>query len=278
MSESSLQARPPDAGSEPRLARKVEERSSAILDCLAGGQELAVDELIAQTGASPATIRRDLRRLEQQGVVRRAHGIVALAESSAFQPFLGDPGFRERLRHNALEKRRIGAAAADLVEPGDTIAVAPGTTTAQMTRPLKGRRSLTVVTNALNVAMDLSRTKNVTVHLAGGYLGGNWLALLGPKAVEFISSMFTKKLFFGANGVHPVHGITDEHPEEAAANEALARHAQMRIVLADHTKFGHTAKCLVCRIADVDMIVTDSGASDAAIAPFQQLGIKVLRV
>jgi DeoR family transcriptional regulator of aga operon len=261
-----------------RVARKVKDRCGQILECLSAEKPLAVEELIARIGTSPATVRRDLRRLERQGLVRRAHGVVAMAESAAFEPFLGDPGFREQVRHMAAEKRRIAAAAAALVQEGEAIALAAGTTVAQMTRPLRSRRELTIVTNALNVAMDLSRQKHLLVHLAGGYMSGNWFALVGPKAIEFISTIFTDKFFFGANGVHPENGVTDRHAEEAAANHALARQARKRILLVDHTKLGHTARHVVCRTRELDMIITDKGATDEMIAPFQQLGLEVLRV
>jgi DeoR family transcriptional regulator of aga operon len=268
----------PEALTSRHLARKVKDRCEMILEVLAGGREVAVEAVVACTGASPATVRRDLRRLERHGLVRRAHGTVALAESRGFEPFLDDPGFREQVHHMAPEKRRIGAAAAALVRDSETIGIAPGTTAAQMSRLLRSRRELTIVTNALNVAMDLSRQRHVTVHLTGGYLSGNWLAMVGPKALEFMATMFTDKFFFGANGIHPEHGVTDRHPEEAAANAAMARQARKRILLADHTKFGHTARCLVCPAGEVDMIITDSGARDEAVAPFERLGIEVVRV
>jgi DeoR family transcriptional regulator of aga operon len=278
VSHTPVDFRAPGAGTGRRVAQKVEHRCAVILNCLAGGEELAVEEVIALTSASPATVRRDLRRLERQGLVRRAHGVVALTESRGFEPFLDDPGFREQVHHMAAEKRRIGAAAAALVQDGETIAIAAGTTAAKMSRLLRPRRELTIVTNALNVAMDLSRQTQLTVHVTGGYLSGNWLALVGPKALEFVSAMFTDTFFFGANGVHPEHGVTDRHPEEAATNQALARQARKRVLLVDNTKFGHTAGYLVCRASELDMIITDTGASDELIAPFQRLGIEVVRV
>lgn len=238
---------------------------------------MPVEAVVARTGASPATVRRDLKRLEHQGLIRRSHGAVALAESRGFEPFLHDPGFREQLHHMAAEKRRIAAAAAALVRDGDTIGLAPGTTVAQMTRYLHSRRDLTVVTNALNVAMDMSRQSQWRVHLTGGYLSGSWLALVGPKAVEFISAIFSDVFFFGANGVNVEHGVTDRHPEEAAMNQAMARQARKRVLLVDHTKFGYTARYLVCPAKEVDVIITDAGASEEMIAPFQRLGVEVVR-
>jgi DeoR family transcriptional regulator of aga operon len=266
------------ARSAKRLAYKVEIRSTRILNELAGGKELSVEELILRSGVSATTLRRDLRRLERQGMVRRAHGVVALAGPPGLDLFFDDPGFREQVRHMAVEKRRIGAAAAALVSDGATIALAAGTTAAQMSRPLRSRTGLTIVTNALNIAMDFSRQKQSFVHLTGGYLSGDWFALVGPKALELISSIFTEQFFFGANGVDPEHGVTDRHPEEAAVNQALARQAKRRILLVDHSKFGHTARYQVCGTGDLTTIITDSGVSDETILPFQRRGVEVIRV
>src|SRR5437879_533449 len=261
-----------------RTALKVERRRLTLLEVLAVDRWTTVDEIIGRTGASQATIRRDLRFLERKSVVRREHGAVRLAESRTFAPFLDDPGFREQVHRMAREKRRIGAAAAMLITEGETIAISPGTTPSQVAQSLRGRKHLTVVTNAVNVAMELSRDKDIRVHLAGGYLSGNWFALVGPRALEFTHALFTDKCFIGANGIHAEHGVTDEHTEEAAVNQAMARQARQRILVIDHTKFGRIAKCLVCPIRDVNMIVTDTGATDEMIAPFQNLGIRVLRV
>lgn len=259
-------------------AKNVRSRRSLIVEHLSETGRVRVEDLIRQTGASPATIRRDLRRLQRDGLVRRDHGVVFLAEPVAFEAFLDDPGFRDQLDRMAIEKRRIGAAAAALIRDGETIGIAPGTTAAQIARMLRSRKDLTVVTNALNVAMDLSRRRDFTVHLTGGYLSGDWFALVGPKAMEFIPTMFTSKFFFGANGVHPERGVTDRHAEEAAVNRAMADQARQRILVVDHSKFGQVAGYLVCPIKNVDVIITDSGASDEVMAPFLALGIEVVRV
>lgn len=260
-------------------ARKaVRMRLSRILERLSAGRRVRVDELIQDTRCSPATIRRDLRRLQRGGLVRRDHGGVFLAEPPAFEPFLDDPGFRDQVQHMAPEKRRIGAAAASFVKDGETIGISAGTTAAQIARALSNRKSLTVVTNALNVAVDLSHRKELTVHLTGGYLSGDWLAMVGPKALEFVVNVFPAQFFFGANGVHAEHGVTDRHAEESAVNRAMIEQAQKRILVVDHTKFGQVAGHLVCPTARLNVIITDSGASDEVVAPFLKLGIEVLRV
>jgi len=264
-----------DVAARPRNVRK---RLGTILEYLSASGRLTVEELIRRTGASPATVRRDLRTLQRGGFVRREHGEVFIAEPVAFEAFLEDPGFREQVHSMAPEKRRIGAAASALIENGETLGIAPGTTAAQIARNLQSKKDLTVVTNGLNVAMDLSRRRDIRVHLTGGYLSGDWFALVGPRAMEFIPTMFTAKFFFGANGVHPEHGITDRHPEEAAMNRAMAYQSQKRILVVDHTKFGHVAGYLVCPVGDLHTIITDIGAPDEVVAPFVQRGVEVLRV
>ena len=261
-----------------RTADKVERRRELLVNELSVNRWVTVDQLMACTGASQATIGRDLRHLETKGVVRREHGTVRLAELSSFGPFLDDPGFRKQVHRMETEKRRIGKAAAALIRNGETVAISPGTTTGQIAQALDGRTNLTVVTNAVNVAMELSRRRDVAVHLAGGYLSGDWFALVGPRALESIKAMFTDKVFFGANGVHVQHGVTDMHAEEAAMNEGMVRQARQRILVADHSKFGQVARHLVCPIQEVNMIITDSGATDEMIAPLRDLGIEVLRV
>jgi DeoR family transcriptional regulator of aga operon len=259
-------------------SRAVRKRLSRILEFLGAGQRVRVEELIHGTGASPATIRRDIRRLQTGGFVRRDHGGVFLAEPAGFEPFLYDPNFRDQVQHMASEKRRIARAAADLVKDGQTIGIAPGTTAAQIARALPVHPGLTVVTNAVNVAMDLSRRKDLTIHLTGGYLSGDWFAMVGPKALEFTRTMFPAQFFFGANGVHPEHGVTDRHAEETAVNRAMVEQAQKRILVVDHTKLGKVAGHLVCPIAKVNVIITDTGAPDDVVEPFSRLGIEVMRV
>jgi DeoR/GlpR family transcriptional regulator of sugar metabolism len=258
--------------------KKARSRLGDVLAYLSAGGRVRVEELIRETGASPATIRRDLRRLERDGLVRRDHGGAVMSQPVAYEAFLDDPGFRDQVHMLAAEKRRIGAAAAALIENGETIGIAPGTTAAQIARMLQTKKELVVVTNGLNVAMDLSRRKDIRVHLTGGYLSGEWFALVGPRAMEFVPTMFTDKFFFGANGVHAEHGVTDRHPEEAAVNRAMLGQSRKRILVVDHRKFGQVAGCVVCPISDLNMIITDSGAPDRVVAPFLDRGIEVLRV
>jgi DeoR/GlpR family transcriptional regulator of sugar metabolism len=249
-----------------------------ILELLSHKDRLTVENLVRVLEASPATVRRDLRRMENQGLLRRDHGGVMARDPAMYEPFLDDSTFREQVRRCALEKQRIGTAAAELVKDTEKVGLGGGTTVAKVLRGLHTRKDLTVVTYAVNVAMELSRQKNLHVHVTGGYLSGDWFALVGPRALESVPHHFLDKFIFGASGVHPDRGITDRHTEEAALNRAMLKQAQTRVLVIDHTKLGVVSKCLVCPLQDIHIMITDNAASDEMVAPYRQKGIDVRRV
>lgn len=260
------------------MPRDTSRRLETILELLGHEPRLTVDKLVALLSASPATVRRDLRTLERQGLLTRDHGGATARDPIMYEPFLHDSTFREQIRHCTLEKQRIGNAAAELIANSETLGIGGGTTVAKSLRGLRGRKDLSIVTYAVNVAMELSRYKNLHVHVTGGDLSGNWFALVGPRALEAVPHYFLDKFIFGASGVHPERGVTDTHTEEAAMNRAMLQQAQTKILLVDHTKLGAISKCLVCSLTEIDMIITDAGASENLVRPFEEADIEVRRV
>ena len=196
--------------------------------------------------ASPATVGRDLRTLEQQGLLVRDHGGAAARDPIMYEPFLHDSSFKAQIRKCALEKQRIGMAAAQLIHDSEMVGIGGGTTVAKMLRGL--------------------------------YLSGDWFALVGPRALESVPHFFLDKFIFGATGVHAESGVTDVHMEESAMNRAMLQQARTKILLADHTKLGVISKCLVCSLAAVNIIITDNEASPELVKPFESAGIEVRRV
>nr|WP_262894909.1 hypothetical protein [Hymenobacter guriensis] len=176
------------------------------------------------------------------------------------------------------EKRRIGLTAAALIQPGETISLTAGTTTTQVTRSLRPGANVTVVTNTVNVAMELSQRDDVRVFVTGGFLTGGWFSLAGPATAQALSQFFVDKVFIGVNGIDAERGLTSLHPEEAAVIQVMVRQAKRRIVVADHTKLGVVTTSLICPTTEVHQLITDSGATEAQLAPFRQLGIEVVQV
>jgi DeoR family transcriptional regulator of aga operon len=264
---------------EPELSQSgQQQRFNAILTGLQETGSVAVDELSDQLGVSVVTIRRDLDVLEQQGLLRRTHGGAASIEPLFYEPFKKDRSFQEQVERQASEKRRIGRAAAALINPGETIAITPGTTTAEIIRGIPFNSKITVVTNTANIAMELSKRKDVNVFVTGGHLHGDWFSLVGPSAIHSLENMLIHTMFVGADGIDADWGLSCFSSDEAELNGTMVRHARRHIAVADSTKFGVVANWRICQTAAIQTLITDTGATDEMITPFQKLGIEVLRV
>lgn len=257
---------------------KQEARLAAILGLLQQSGSVSVEELRTKLDVSVVTIRRDLNVLEERGLLRRTHGGAESIEPLFYEPFRNDRSFQAQVSRFADEKRRIGRAAASLIHSGETIALTPGTTTTEVIRGLPLNHNITVVTNTINVAMELSKRKDISVFVTGGYLRGEWFSLLGPIAAHALDHVVIHSLFIGADGIDANWGATCFSPDEAALNGNMVRHAQRKIAVVDHSKFGVVTGWRICQVSDINMLITDTGATDEMIAPFQKLGIEVLRV
>lgn len=253
-------------------------RMNKILTSLQLTGSVSVEELSAQLRVTVVTIRKDLDALEGQGRLRRTHGGAVSMEPLFYEPFRNDRSFQAQVEKFADEKRRIGRAAAALINEGETIALTPGTTTTQVIRGLPLNQKITVVTSTVNVAMELSKRKDLNVFVTGGHLHGDWFSLIGPTAVHSLSQVVIHTLFIGADGIDAKSGPTCYSPEEASVNSAMVRHARRRIAVVDHTKFGKIAGWRICQTSDLDLLITDSGVTDAMLGPFEKMNVQVSRV
>jgi DeoR family transcriptional regulator of aga operon len=260
-----------------RTETSVDSRLDQVLKALRTKGSITVEEICEQMGVSMATARRDLQELEDRGMLRRNHGGAQLLEPMIYEAFRHDSTFDSQIKTQSVEKRRIAVAAAELVEDGDTIALTAGTTTTEVVRNLRHRQSIAVVTNTVNVAMELSQQKNISVFVTGGYLRGDWFSLVGATAARAIREFYLDKVFIGANAVDPVQGPMCYNAEEAAVNRAMVNQARKRILVADHTKFSTKASHRICSLKKIDVLVTDSEATDEQIAPYLERSIKVIR-
>lgn len=252
-------------------------RAEAILQELLRHGEVSVDSLARHFRVSPATIRRDLSELERQGLLRRNHGGAGPVAPMLYEPFRHLSSFQEQEQKCAAEKRRIGLTAASLISDGETIAIGAGTTTTQLARCIRHRKRLTVITNAINIAMELSHLPEIEVSMTGGSLSGDWFALVGDVAQRNVSEMFFDKAFIGVDGAHAEHGLTTNYPDQAAIHRAMLRQARQRIVLADHRKIGTIGRSLIWPANDLDKLIVDKATTDEAIAGFIAKEIVVLR-
>lgn len=255
------------------------ERESQILRKLRHRGSVSLNQLTGDLGVSPASIRRDLARLEMKGLVRRTPGGATLVETLLYEPFRYDSLFQKRVRHQAEEKRRIGLAAAELIDEHETIGFTAGTTTTEAARCIRNRHNIRVITNAVNIAMELCNCEGLQTLVTGGFV--QWagsFSLVGHAAIEFLKEIYMDRVFVSVCGIDMARGVTVIEPEESSTFRAMIRQAKRAIVLADSSKLGVVTPALICPVSEIHMLITDTGASDIAIAPLQERGIEVRRV
>ncbi len=256
---------------EPSPGLLSEPRRRRILDWIQEEGSARVRELAVAFQVSEATIRQDLERLEHEGQITREHG-------GAFLNTLPSQVGTMTLHHqeNMDQKRRIGALAAELVKDGETIILDAGTTTTEIAHRLLTRKNLTVITNALNIAIILGAVPGNAVHMPGGQFKAPTLSLTGDKSVEYFANIFAAKLFLATAGVALDTGLTYPSFADLQLKEAMIKAASRVYLVADSTKIN---KSSFTRLGSLDMIhafVTDRGISDADADAFRARGIEIL--
>lgn len=229
-------------------------RQKAILNEINSTGSCSVAELARQLDVSGETIRRDIKRLASQGMVRKVHGGATLPGA------LHEASFEQRMGENAGAKESIARAAAAHIADGDTLSFDTGTTTAYVARALTGRRNLTVVTNSLDIARTLAGTGagGNRVFMAGGELNAELGCALGPAAAEFVAQFRVRTAFLSAGAIDARDGLTDFDMAEAQFSRALIEAAERVIVVADRSKFGKRALVRACAIDRIDMLITNA--------------------
>jgi len=258
---------------------KARNRADQVLRELRKEGSISLDELIARLGASAASVRRDLAKLEEKGLVRRTHGGVTLVEPLLYEPFRYDSLFQNREQHRTAEKRRIGLIAAELIQENETVGFTAGTTTTHVARNLRNRHNIRVITNGINIAMELSNCPGLKTFVTGGFV--QWagsFSLVGHAAINSLSDVYMDRVFVSACGVDVVRGVTVIEPEEGLTFRAMIHQAKQTIIVADSSKIGVVTPALICPISDIHVLITDSRATDKAVAPFLERGIEVQRV
>jgi DeoR family transcriptional regulator of aga operon len=261
------------------MSIKTEQRGKRILQILLQRGNASVDELVSVLDTSAPSVRRDLARLEERNLVHRTHGGARLAGQMQYEAFRFDSSYHVREARFADEKRRISVAAAELIREHDTVGFTAGTTPTQVARCIRHRNAIHVITNAVNIGMELSNQPALNVTLTGGTM--RWagaFSLTGPTAIEMLNGVFMDKAFIGVCGIDVQRGATTIEPDEAAVFRAMVRQAKQVIVVADSSKIGMVSPALICTAAEIDILVTDSGIAPDALAGFKAGGIEVLAV
>lgn len=248
----------------------AKQRQDLIVAAVREHGAVRVAELVESIGVSDMTVRRDITELARKGLVRRVHGGAVDPHRTAYEP-----GFGAKEALLSQEKAAIAAAAAGQVCAGDAIALSGGTTTHLLARAIADNpalRPLTVVTNSLRAADTLhaAADPSLTVVLTGGVRTRSD-ALVGPVAVRALEVLRVDTLFLGVHGLDAVAGLTTPNMEEAETNQALVGVAARTVVVADHAKWGVVGLARIVELGDVDLVLTDDGASDDVVASVQDV-------
>ncbi|WP_313613023.1 DeoR/GlpR family DNA-binding transcription regulator [Agrobacterium sp.] len=266
-----MEAKDEHDAAESMIGLLSEPRRRRILEWLQEEGSARVRELAAAFHVSEATIRQDLERLENEGFITREHGGAYLNTAA---PQTGTMTLHHQ--ENMDKKRRIGALAASLVKDGETLILDAGTTTTEIATRLTHRRDLTLITNALNIAIILGSVPTFAVHMPGGQFKSPTLSLSGDKSVEYFRNIFAGKLFLATAGVALDAGLTYPSFADLQLKEAMIKAAAHVYLVADSTKIN---KSSFTRLGSLDVIhsfVTDDGISDRDAREFEKRGIEVL--
>lgn len=250
-------------------------RRAGIADFVRTHGVARVAELAEEFEVSEVTIRNDLDCLEKEGRLIRDHG-GAIASTAISITSLDSMDQRSTL--HLEEKRRIGRAAAERISPGDTIILDAGTTVIEVARALGGVAPLTVVTNALNVALELGATSTAKVIVLGGTLSREASSTIGQQAEHQLGDFVAQKLFVGTQAMDAEHGLTDTTLEIAQVKRAMMRAAREVILLTDSSKWAHAGFIKVAPLTDIDVIITDTNLSAEARSAIERQGIELVLV
>jgi DeoR family transcriptional regulator, aga operon transcriptional repressor len=247
-----------------------EERQRAILELLRRDGRVLVVDLARHFHTSQVTIRKDLEILHAKGSVHRTHGGALPARDGALE----DPTLREKEKLHRKEKLQIAAAAARMVTEGQVVILDSGTTTTAIARALRNFQNLTIITNAVNIAAELSGSA-LEVILTGGSLRKNSFSLVGPLAEETLHKLHADILFLGVDGFDVQYGLSTPNLLEAKVNRAMIEISRTAVAVCDSSKFGKRSLSLIAPPSSLQHVITDSGIPKADLSALKKSGIEV---
>lgn len=251
---------------------KIDMRRSKILEQLRAEGKVSVSRLAAELGATPVTIRNDLTALERDGYLVRMQGgaVISHRLENHFVPETEDPTF--------LRKQALAEEVAKLISDGQTLFFNSGTTTHHISRALKGKKHLNIVTNSLAIAMELGNTPTFHVLLLGGEINASYGFTAGGDTQEQLSKYRADWAILSVDGVSAQGGITTCHPEEAILDRLMMANARNPLIAATGNKIGTAGFSRICDSDENIQLVTDSTCDKDALQALQERGVHIIKV
>lgn len=248
-----------------------EERKQKIMFYIQEHGRASVQELSETFEVSESTIRRDLKELEEETVLRRTHGGAISLHDVNFEPT-----FQEKEDAYRHEKIAVAKEAAKLIKDGETILLDSGTTTYHLIKELKSFSRLTVVTNSVVHTLELQHYPGIEVFLLGGTLRKETQALVGPLADQALSSIRVDKAFLGTNGLDIRNGLTTPNMVEATTKRKMIAAAKQVVLLTDHSKINKVTFAKFADLKDIDLCIIDQTISESVLNQLLKTGLEVI--
>jgi len=249
------------------------ERRNKILELLQEEGSARVRELSLLFKVSEPTVRQDLERLEEQGFITRVHG-------GAFLRTVSQQVSSLTLQHmeNLDKKAAIARRAAEFVAPYDRIILDSGSTMTELARCLAGVENLTVITNALNIALIMGANPKCQLMVTGGEFKAPTLSLTGDKAALFFQNLFVDKLFLATGGISPAFELTYPGINDIPVKNAMIQVARETYLLADSSKFGKVSFASLGSMKGIHVLITDAGIDPDTADRIRAMGVQVIIV
>lgn len=247
------------------------ERRNVILTKLQAEKKVVVSDLSEQFQVTEETIRRDLEKLENEGLAKKTYGGAVLNESLNI-----DLPYIVRKKANVSGKQYIADIIGDMIEDGDHIILDGSSTALFVSKRIKEKKNITVITNSVEILLELSDRKDWKILSTGGSLKEGGLSLVGYQAERMISTFHVDYAVFSSKGVDMENGVTDSNESDAQIKKLILKAANKRILAVDSSKFDKTSFTKICELSDVDMIVTDSEPDESWKQALQSAAVELI--
>lgn len=245
------------------------ERRRRIIEEILAYKSVKVIDLSKEFGVTEETIRRDLEKLEQEGILMRTYGGAVLVKKTNEELPLSI-----RLRENIEGKKVMGEIISSLIEEGDVVMVGSGTTPLEFTRRLSLLNKITIITNSLGVISETVQNDDIGVLCVGGTLVRRIVAFVGPTAIQAINNHYVDKVILSCKAIDMEKGIMESSELEVDVKRAMVKAGKIIILAVDHTKFNHASMVKLFDFTAIDIVVTDLKPSKEWLKFFQQMNIK----
>ena len=249
----------------------IEERQDKIVKYIEKVEKATIEDIMSLLKISRSTVRRDLMDLERKNLIIRTRGGALKKKYFKYEFSLN-----EKKDLNLDKKKKIAQITKRFINEGDIIYISGGTTTLELAKILFDIKDLIVFTNAINILLELANNSGIEIKLIGGDFRKKTFSMVGQEAINYLDRYNFDKAFVGVNGISVSEGFTTPNGLEAIVDGEVIRRSKEVFILADETKFGAVAFSTICKIEDVDYIITNNLPDAKLTKDIQKMEVKII--